>query len=272
MGRLKTGTPPRLGGATIEWDGLEPGGETNRRDRSGFVAAAGVVRFVGRQGGVDVLGVVAIVAGVLLRHQNREAGRGALSGSSSSSSASSCVERARRGSASAPRYCPSLETKFRRFPNRTHLVWLEPALDLADSRYVNGLSNSLEPDDQEEMLRTIPGLERAKMLPAGTRGYDPVDPRELRPYGDAWSLSLSSRARSSGTTEDARKPWPQGFTRRRQHRRRRARQPRTPSPAKPSRGSSYLGVLVDDLTRRGTAEPYRMSKLEGGASTQRPTG
>jgi tRNA uridine 5-carboxymethylaminomethyl modification enzyme len=66
-----------------------------------------------------------------------------------------------------PRYCPSLESKVRRFPQRNHIVWLEPEGIDSDVVYPNGLSNSLNPPDQERMLRTIPGLENVAMLRPG---------------------------------------------------------------------------------------------------------
>ena len=207
MGRLKTGTPPRLDGATIEWDGLEaqPGDEPPRP--FGFVAAS-------RPGSLDdgagwMSSAWSPPASQVSCYATRTTAEteALFARSSSSSSASSSRRAGASGVPPAPRYCPSLETKFRRFPNRTHLVWLEPEGLDTDVVYPNGLSNSLEPDDQEETSHH-PGL-NARMLRPG-HGVGPTRrPPRTRPTLET-RVAVFSSGQINGTTGYGK---PRGFTR-----------------------------------------------------------
>ncbi|KAM6460052.1 5-taurinomethyluridine-[tRNA] synthase subunit MTO1, mitochondrial [Liasis olivaceus] len=154
-----------------------------------------------------------------------------------------------------PRYCPSLESKVLRFPNRQHQVWLEPEGLDSDVTYPQGLSMTLPPEIQEKIITLIRGLEHAKVVQPGYGvQYDYLDPRQL-------SASLESRlvqrlffaGQINGTTgyeEAAAQGVVAGINA--------GLRIQGKPPFIISRTEGYIGVLIDDLTTLGTKEPYRM--------------
>ncbi len=155
-----------------------------------------------------------------------------------------------------PRYCPSIETKVLRFPDRErHQVFLEPEGLGTLEVYCNGLFTSLPPDVQDEMIRSIRGLERAEITRYGYAvEYDWVPPTQLRPSLEARRVEGLFHAGqingTSGYEEAAAQGLLAGINA--------ARKLQAREPLVLGRDEAYAGVLVDDLVTRGTEEPYRM--------------
>jgi len=155
-----------------------------------------------------------------------------------------------------PRYCPSIEDKVMRFPDRDrHQVFVEPEGLATDEVYLNGISSSLPEEVQEAFLRTVPGLERlAVMRPGYAVEYDYLDPTQLTPALESKRLGgLFVAGQTNGTSgyeEAAAQGLMAGINA--------ARFLQGQEPVVLSRAEAYIGVLIDDLVTLGTREPYRL--------------
>jgi tRNA uridine 5-carboxymethylaminomethyl modification enzyme len=234
MARLKTGTPPRLDGRTIDWAALDE----QPSDSEGWTMSPLTPRRVNPQ---------IFCAITRTTHAGHDAIRANLHRSPLFSGAIA---------AAGPRYCPSIEDKIHRFGDRDgHQVFLEPEGLTTHLVYPNGISTSLPTDVQEVVVRSMPGCGAARIVQPGYAvEYDHIDPRALTPDLQVRAIpGLYCAGQINGTTgyeEAAAQGLVAGLEA--------AGAALGKAPPALDRANSYIAVMVDDLTLQGVSEPYRM--------------